>query len=215
MCSISGLTRSIFIITLALCLVAGVTATSSGSGCCLYSGQAIGLKAKLLSITTTISDTGPLSCNGGTKSASLLSGALGGPVVLTTGTLSASTIGQSLQSDAQASVQTLNLVVGGATVSATVVQSNAQAKCVTGGPQISGSSVVTNLAINGNSVTVTGSPNQTVQLPSGLGKIVINSQTKSNDGLTGSITVKALRIVLNGLGEIAVAQTHADITCVP
>jgi len=209
----TNLKRSVFLVLLVAFLLAGSTSDVLGAGCCTYSGQAIGITAKLLGITTTASNTGGLSCDGGSKSTNLLSGAVGGPVVLTTGVLSGSTVGQNLQSDAQANVNTLNLLVGGTIVSATVVQSNAHAKCVTGGPEISGSSVVTNLAINGNSVTVSGSPNQTVQLP-GLGKIVINSQGSSLNSLTGSITVKAIRIVLNGLGEIAVAQTHADITCV-
>ena len=52
--------------------------------------------------------------------------------------------------------------------------------------------------------TVTGDPNQTIDLPGGV--VVINEQQVSSDGAT---TVNALHAVISGLADVVVASATA------
>ena len=103
----------------------------------------------------------------------------------------------------------------GISVTADVIESNARAACGPSGATVEGSSLVLNLAINGLTIDITGQPNQTVYLPLGLGRLVINEQMISTTGTWSSITVNALHLYVNNVGDVALASSHADITCVP
>src|SRR6266581_6579882 len=174
-----------------------------------YSGQATVVNATVLGITTVLSDTGPLPSSGDAREASLLEATV--PGLLTAEVLHASTIGQGHHSRAEASVANLNLTVGGHTIGAGILMARATAACEPGGPTVSGSSEIVDLFIDGQTIVVSGQPNQTITLPDG--KVVINEQTSSNSGHTGDITVNALHVVVNGLADIVIAQAHADISC--
>ena len=77
---------------------------------------------------------------------------------------------------------------------------------------VSGDSEIVNLQMNGQSIAVSGQPNQTVSVP-GVLTLVINEETSSSGGGTNSITVNALDLtLLNGIG-IIVSSAHSDITC--
>src|SRR3989442_13740414 len=58
------------------------------------------------------------------------------------------------------------------------------------GPAVAGSSELPNLVINGQAVTVTGAPNQTVSLPNGTA--TINEKTSAVAGSSGELRVVAL-----------------------
>jgi hypothetical protein len=61
---------------------------------------------------------------------------------------------------------------------------------------------------------VTGEANQTILLPAGAGKIVINEQpVASASAGNGDITVNALHVVITGVADVTVASAHADIAC--
>jgi len=77
---------------------------------------------------------------------------------------------------------------------------------------VSGSSDIASLVVNGHAVTVSGQPNQTISLPNG--QLVINEQSSSLAGHTGSITVHALHLTVAGIADVIVSSAHADITCV-
>jgi len=68
--------------------------------------------------------------------------------------------------------------------------------------------------INGQAITVTGEPNQTVELPAGIGKVVIvviNEQSSSPDN--SAITVNALHVVGDGVADVVISSAHAEVTC--
>jgi len=172
-----------------------------------YSGQATVVNATVLGITTVLSDTGPLPSSGDAREASLLEATV--PGLLTAEVLHASTIGQGHHSRAEASVANLSLTVAGNTINADFLMARATAECQPGGPAVSGSSDIAVLVINGQTIAVTGQPNQTILLPNDSGKVVINEQTNN----PGDITVNALHVVVKGVADIVIAHAHADITC--
>ena len=113
------------------------------------------------------------------------------------------------RSRSEASTADLNLAVAGNTISASFLMARAEAVCAANAATTSGSSAIVELTINGQSIAVNGQPNQTILLPAGAGKVVINEQTTS----PGSITVNALHVVVTGVADVIVSSAHADIVC--
>jgi len=176
-----------------------------------FSGEATALKATVIPLGTSIpiSDTGPLPPSGGAQQESLLSATV--PGLLTAEVLHASTVGQGDRSRSEASLASLSLAAAGNTVAADFLMAQAMAVCGPGGASTTGSSEIVGLVVDGQPITVTGSPNQTIPLPDNTGKVVINEQSSS----PGSITVNALHVVVNGVADVIVSSAHADITCPP
>ena len=174
-----------------------------------FSGQATVVNATVLGIKTVISDTGPLPRSGGAEEASLLEANV--PGLLTAEVLHAAAIGQGDQSRSEASVAKLNLTVGGNGITADFLMARASAACENGKASVSGSSEIVGLVINGQSIVVSGQPNETVFLPNG--RVVINEQTSSGSGKTGDITVNALHVVVDGIADVVISSAHADFTC--
>ena len=174
-----------------------------------FSGQAIVVRAALpLAGTLDLGDTGPLPQSGGAQEASLLD--LSIPGLLTAEVGHASTIGQGDRSRSEASVANVATTAGGNTITADFLMARAMATCGPGGASTSGSSEIAQLMINGQTIDVTGTPNQTIQLPLGVGKVIVNEQSSSGPG---DITVNALHVVVTGVADIVVSSAHADITC--
>jgi len=124
--------------------------------------------------------------------------------------LHASTVGQGNASRSEASVAELSLTAAGNTVSAGLLQARASAVCGAGGATATGSSNITALSVNGQTVAISGTPNQRVPLP--VGEVIINEQTTNG---AGDITVNALHIKVPGVADVIVSSAHADITCQP
>src|SRR6266566_4582608 len=174
-----------------------------------YSGRATVLQATVLGLPPVVlADAGPLPPSGGAEEASLLNASV--PGLLTAEVLHASTVGQGNASRSEASVAELSLTVAGNTISAGLLQARAAAVCRDGGPTASGSSDIAALSVNGQTVTISGEPNQKVQLP--IGEVIINEQTSKG---AGDITVNALHVFVPGVADVIVSSAHADITCQP
>src|SRR5712692_6187894 len=179
-----------------------------------FSGEATVVSATVLGVKTTVSDTGPLPASGGALQTSLLSASV--PGLLTADVAHATTIGQADRARSEASVADVSLTAGGNTIAASLLRSSAMAVCTTGGPAVSGSSEIADLVINGQTIAVSGQPNQTITLP--VGEVIINEQSSSVSGNTGSITVNALHVIVpDALGvagaDVVVSSAHADVTC--
>jgi hypothetical protein len=174
-----------------------------------FSGQATGVKANVLGFPPiTLSDTGPLPPAGGNQEASLLSANV--PGLLTANVFHSSTIGQGDRSRSEASVANFNLTVAGNVIGADFLMSRAMAVCgPNGSSSVSGGSEIAALVINGQTITVSGQPNQTIDLPLGTGKVIINEQY----GNSSDITVNALRVIVYGIADVIVASAHADVKC--
>src|SRR5207302_8770376 len=109
-----------------------------------------------------------------------------------------------------APVAELSLPVAGNPISAGLLQARASAVCGDGGATATGSSNITALSVNGQTVTISGTPNQRVPLL--VGEVIINEQTSKG---AGDITVNALHIEVPGVADVIVSSAHAVITCQP
>jgi hypothetical protein len=191
--------------------LAGVLAdatTSSASQATSFSGRATVLQATLLGLPPVVLvDAGPLPPSGGAEEASLLNANV--PGLLTAEVLHATTVGQGNASRSEASLAEVSLTVAGNTISAGLLQARAAAVCNNGAASTSGSSEIAALSVNGQTIIVSGAPNQTVQLP--VGEVIINEQS----GGPGDITVNALHVIVPGVANVIVSSAHADIECQP
>jgi len=165
-------------------------------------GAASAVSATLLGITTALGSTGTLSGVNDSRDASMVIGSL--PAGLAGETLSASAISWTDQVASEASLANLNMSVAGIGVSADFVM--AQASQVLGAAG-SGSSTISNLAINGVPINVTGAPNQTVAIPGGL--VTINEQSISS---TGTAVVNAVHVSVAGVADVVIASATAGIS---
>src|SRR5437870_4445471 len=175
-----------------------------------FSGEATVVQATVLGLPPIVlSDTGALDSTGGAREASLLTANV--PGLLTAEVLHASTVGQGQHSRSEASVANVTLTVGGNTITAGLLRASATAECHNGTASVSGSSEILGLVVNGQSVIVTGQPNQTISLPLG-GRVIINEQTGSASGNKGDITVNALHVEVDMVADVIISSAHADIT---
>ena len=180
-----------------------------------YSGRAwdAGVTTPLLGIT--LGDTGSLSPSGTPSlSSSLASGSI--PGILSFGIATGSASSTATSETTNASVAGLTLGVGPlVSITADLIQSQGTSSCVNGVATSLGSSTITNLKINGVSVTITGAANQVVSLPLGLGSITINEQTISGTQPHSQIIVNALDVEAAGIISATIAHSESDITCTP
>src|SRR5207247_11178677 len=143
-----------------------------------YSGRATVLQATVLTFSPVLlADAGPLPPEGGAREASLLKANV--PGLLSAEVLHASTVGQGNASRSEASVAELSLTVAGNTISAGLLQARAGAVCRDGGAMAGGSSDIAALSVNGQTVTISGEPNQKVQLL--IGEVIIKEQTSKGE----------------------------------
>lgn len=185
-------------------------AAASGMQATGFSGSATVLRASVLGITTTLGDAGSLPSSGGAQEASLLS--VSEPGLFSADVVHASTIGAGNASRSEAAVASVSLTVANNSISADFLEARATATCTGSGASASGSSDIATLVINGQTIAVSGAPNQTIALPLNSGEVIINEQ--SGNG-TSDITVNALHVIVTGAADVIVSQAHADITCQP
>ena len=214
---------------LALPLLAWPAVSSADTSSPIYSGRAYVVQASVLGIMQLprIADTGDLPSTGEAQEASLITvppislgsaGSFNGAEVA-----HATTVGHGNASRSEASVADLSVTVAGTTITADFLMSRAAAQCNGSSPSVSGSSELARLSISsvngGQPIIVTGAPNQTVVLPLNAGTVVINEQSSSVNGQSGSMDVSALHVTINNpaggpaLADVIVSHAHADITC--
>lgn len=171
-----------------------------------FSGEAIGLKASVVGISLDLADTGALPSSGGSLSTSLASTSVAG--IASADALSSSTSGSGTSSQSQSSLADVNLLNG--LVAATVVRSNSSATCSGSTASVSGNAELVGLTVAGQSILVS-TPNLSISLPGGI-SVIINQQTSSSGGSSGSMTVNALHVTGPAI-DIVVGSTQSGITC--
>lgn len=171
-----------------------------------FSGEAVALKASALGISLSASDTGALPSSGGNLSTSLASVNVLG--LATADLLKSTSSGSGTSSQSESQLANLNLL--GGLITARVVDSNSSATCSGSTASTSGTAQIVNLMAAGQSIVVSN-PNVAVSLPGGI-SLVVNEQTNSSGGNSGSITVNALHVTGPSI-DIVVASAHSDITC--
>jgi len=165
-------------------------------------GSASAISTTILGMTTALGSTGTLSGVNDSRDASMVVGSL--PTGVTGETLSASAISWADQVASEASLANLNMTVAGIGITADLVMAQASQALGAAG---SGSSTISNLAIGGVPVSVTGAPNQTVAIPGGL--VTINEQTISS---TGAAVVNAVHVTVAGVADVVIASATAGIS---
>lgn len=200
----------IAITTLVLTLWAIPSVRTAPSEPTQYSGQATVLKATVLGVSTELITAGPLPPEGGQDEDSLFSFVV--PGLFEANLLHAVTLGIGSQSHSEASVADLKLTPPGHVITADFVMSQALARCRRGGPVVSGKSVILNLVVDGDAITVGTAPNQVVPLPGG-GQLIINEQQSNVSGNMGEITVNALHLIIPRKADVIVSSAYADIKC--
>lgn len=189
-------------VTAAIFIVPTLPAFAWGTS---YSGRSIGVSVSSPIANLALADTGPLPSQGGEIDATVLhvnNQLVTGDVLLSV------TMGFDDTAQSTAATSDITLLPGSQNqITADLVRADSQATC----SGATGSSEIANLKIAGQSVTVTGSPNQSVSVP-GVFTLVINEQTSSSDG-TNNITVNALDLKLASGSQVIVSSAHSDITC--
>jgi hypothetical protein len=197
------------ILVTALAIVVLAWPRSAAAQCSAFSGRSSVVRANALGILPVVlSDTGDLDTAGGEKQASLLDTSVLG--LLSGQDLHATSIAGGDTSQSEASVTNLILTVGGNTISADLVMARANAYCGSAVSTVQGITEIDGLAVNGQSIAVTGLPNQIVSLPGG-GLMTLNEQTSSVQGQNGSINVNALHVSVPGVMDAAIASPLAGI----
>ena len=152
--------------------------------------------------TTALADTGTLSGVNDARDASMVTGNV--PSTLSAETLSAATISWANQVDSDVSLANLQMTVAGVGITADLVMARASQVLGAAG---TGSSILSNLAINGTPIAVTGAPNQAIWIPGG--QVIINEQTVSS---TGTAVVNALHVAVTGVADVVIASATAGIS---
>ena len=165
-------------------------------------GSASALSATILGMTTALGSTGTLSGVNDSRDASMVVGSL--PAGVAGETLSASTISWTDQVASEASLANLNMTVAGIGITADFVMAQASQALGAAG---SGSSAISNLAVNGVPINITGAPNQTVAIPGGV--VTINEQMIS---ATGAAVVNAVHVTVAGVADVVIASATAGIS---
>jgi hypothetical protein len=176
--------------------------TPPSSTASTVTGAASAVSSTVLGITTALGSTGTLSGVNDSRDASMVVGSL--PLGLAGETLSASTISWADQVASEASLANLNMAVAGIGITADFVMSQASQVLGAAG---SGSSTISNLAVNGVPINITGAPNQTVAIPGGL--VTINEQSISS---TGAAVVNAVHVTVAGVADVVIASATAGIS---
>jgi len=180
-----------------------------------YAGQATAIKATVTAVsspvvTTAVADTGPLPTAGG--NITLASAGATVPGVLTVGSSTVSASGIAGDSQATASVNNLSVSVLGNTITADVVSSHSDCTCPLAAA--SGTFTVTNLMINGGSVTADGSSNQTISLPGGVGSVVLNERLDTPH----SITINGIHVSVTApdltTTDVVIAFASSRVDCI-
>jgi hypothetical protein len=171
-----------------------------------FSGEAVALRASAVGISLALADTGALPSSGGNLKTSLASVNVLG--LASSDTLSSSTSGSGSTSRSQSTVESLSLL--GGLIAADLVKSNSSATCSGTTASASGNAELVGLTAAGQSIVVSN-PNLAISLPGGI-SLVVNQQTSSSGGNSGSITVNALHVTGPSI-DIVVASARSGITC--
>lgn len=181
-------------------------AVGFAQGTTTFSGEAIGLKASAAGISLNLADTGALPSSGGSLSTSLATANVAG--IASADALSSSTSGSGSSSQSQTTLADVNLLNG--LVAATAVKSNSSATCSGSTASVSGNAQLVGLTVAGQSILVSN-PNLSISLPGGI-SVIINQQTSSSGGSSGSMTVNALHVTGPAI-DIVVGSAQSGITC--
>ncbi|MGI0088471.1 MAG: choice-of-anchor P family protein [Nitrosotalea sp.] len=187
----------------AMIMVTGVIAPAINPA---FAESTVGGRATALSVSSPLGpinfmDTGPLQTAGSELDATPIT--INTPLATADGLLSV-TMGSS-QAESQSATGQLVLLPGSSSqITAYSIYSQSAATCA----GASGYSDITNLTIGGQTISITGQPNQVVNIPGGS-TLTINEQIVSPNG----ITVNALHLHTALGTDVIVSSASSSISC--
>jgi hypothetical protein len=202
----SPLLFSLLLVCLPALSSAGQETTASVN---TYSGEAAAVRAVVLGIKTSVSDTGSVGASGGERHSSALT--FGLPNLVRGEVAHAAAFAKGNVSASEASMAHLHVTLGGNIITSAFLAAHAHARCTGTGVIVSADPNIIGLVVNGQPIQVSAKPNQTIPLPNG--EIIINEQAKSSTKTSGQISVSALHIVINGIADVALSEANAGISC--
>lgn len=174
-----------------------------------YRGTGMAVHAAAAGTTTTISKV-MLPNWGDPQQSSRLDVSV--PGVVTGRVAHTSAAGSGNQTRTDASLSGISIPLAGNTIAADFAATHAVASCTSMSASVSGGASIADLLVNGISVPVTGEPNQIIPLPGG--RLIVNEQALLVNGLQADMTVRAMRVMVDGLADIVIGSATAGITCV-
>jgi len=184
----------------------------------VYFGRATAVSGEVTTLTATekvlLADVG-MSCTGAPREEMLLDASNPSPLSVHASEVSARTQGIDGVAATESGIQQLLLEVPGLQITAEQIQSFAEARCNSDESiDVSGGSTLSNLAINGEGVAISGEPNQTIEVPN-LATIIINEQVRySQEFRVVGLHVKVADPSQPINGDIRLAAARAKIkTC--
>lgn len=184
------------------------------------SGKAIGafgsIKAGTLTKSIELANT-PMSCTGSPREEIVSVASNPQPLGVSAKTVRGYAIGRDDVAATAAGIEELHVnLANGLTIDATMLQSNAEARCDEATFKITttGGSDVASLKVNGQGHTVTGAPNQVIEIP-GVAKIIVNEQIRpsTREIITNAMRVQVLDPDYPVNGELTFAHSRSKITC--
>jgi hypothetical protein len=174
-----------------------------------YSGESIALRMNVIGAKPlTLDDSGSVPVNGGVSQNSLWDAS---PFGVNGRGFYAMSDGTQGVNHSASSATLLDITVGGHRIVTQYLTVDAFAKSAFLGVTTSGKVGNVQLALDGQTVAVTGQPNQKIELSDGY--LLINEQTVSGDGRnSASITVNGLHLVVNRKADVIVCSSWAGVT---
>lgn len=184
------------------------------------SGRAIGTfgTVKFGTVTKSIELANtPMACTGSPREEIVSVVSNPQPLGVSAKTVRGYAIGRDDVAATAAGVEELHLnLANGLRIDATGLQSNAEARCDEATLKVTttGGSDVASLTVNGQGRTITGTPNQVIEIP-GVAKIHVNEQIRpsSREIITNAMRVQLLDPNYPASGELTFAQSRSKITC--
>lgn len=193
-------------------LFAPFASPSPGRADFVYSGMATGAFATV-EVTFLIGSTGSLPSEGGMREVNLPSSSFGS--ILSTDSIRGIVSGTAGLVTADITVNNLVLMYATNMISAQMVVGHATADGHLGGrPGVGGFSEFLGLTVNGAPVTVTGAPNQQIDLLNNS-RLVLNEQFPSGGDNSGTITLYALHLYGGPVVDFRIASAQAGLTVNP
>jgi hypothetical protein len=195
-------------------IISLVVSASPAHAGATYGGRAVSVSATLASLPPiNVNDTGPLPSSGGSIKTTLLEVNAGNGAIRSEH-VSASTSGANEESYSDVFVSRGTATVGAYVITWDAVSAWADAICCehnAGSPEISGKAQILNLKINGLTVDGNAAPNTTIPLVGG--RLILNEQITYLGVTEGRITVNAIHLVLDGVGDVIISSAAANIVC--
>jgi hypothetical protein len=186
----------------------------------IFQAHATGIIGTLRAATLTkkllVGDVG-LSCKGVPTEETVSDILNRSPLYLKTKTVSLYTLGVHSAADATATLNDFHLDVPGVKIDSTAIGSYAHAECDpdTLKPTVRGGATILDLMINGTPVTITGEPNQTINVGD-VAKIVFNEQTVwKTEFKTNAMHLFLFNDRYPASGDVIFSYSRAKVSCTP